>query len=312
MECRSKRKRNNPANIVGREAERDRDIDCEECKSMANPESKMIEFYKMSGSGNDFIIIDNRDLSLNVGDLPAFARKVCARKISIGADGLFLIEPSNTVDFKWQFFNADGSTAEMCGNGSRCVARYAYLKGIAGKKMSFETLAGIISAEVNDDVVKVRLTDPSPLRIAQTIILNGRECILDCIDTGVPHAVAFVDSVETYAIVGTGRQIRHHEHFAPRGTNADFAEVLDRHKMKVRTYERGVEDETLACGTGVVASVLAAAGRGLVETPVDVTVQSGETLRIYFTRQDDDFCEIYLEVKVKIVYQGLLFEESYK
>jgi diaminopimelate epimerase len=279
---------------------------------MANPESKMIEFYKMSGSGNDFIIIDNRDLSLNVGDLPAFVRKVCARRISVGADGLFLIEPSETVNFKWQFFNSDGSMGEMCGNGSRCVARYAYLKGIAPKKMSFETLAGIISAEVNNDVVKVRLTDPSPLRIAQTIMLNDRECILDCIDTGVPHAVAFVDSVETCAVVGTGRQIRNHEHFAPRGANADFAEVLNRHKMKVRTYERGVEDETLACGTGVVASVLAAAGRGLVETPVDVTVQSGETLRIYFTRRNDRFCEIYLEGKVKIIYHGFLFEEAYK
>ena len=272
----------------------------------------MIEFYKMSGSGNDFIIIDNRDLSLNVGDLPAFARKVCSRKISVGADGILLIEPSKTANFKWQFFNSDGSVAEMCGNAARCVARYAYLKGIAPKKMSFETFVGIISAEVNNDVVKVRLTDPSPLSIAQTIILNGRECILDCIDTGVPHAVAFVDSVETCAVVETGRQIRHHEHFAPRGTNADFAEVLNRHKMKVRTYERGVEDETLACGTGVVASVLAAAGRGLVDLPVDVTVHSGETLRIYFTRQDDRFCEIYLEGKVKIIYHGFLFEEAYK
>ena len=131
---------------------------------MADIKSKTIEFYKMSGSGNDFIIIDNRDLSLNVDDLPEFARRVCARKISVGADGLFLIEPSQRVDFKWQFFNADGSVAEMCGNGSRCVARFAYIKGIAGKKMSFETLAGIISAEVNGDVVKVRLTDPSPIK----------------------------------------------------------------------------------------------------------------------------------------------------
>ena len=272
----------------------------------------MIEFYKMSGSGNDFIIIDNRDLSLHVNNLPAFVRRVCERKISVGADGLLLIEPSKTANFQWKFYNSDGSVAEMCGNAARCVARYAYLKGIAPNKMSFETLVGIISAEVNDDVVKVRLTDPSPLRIAQTIMLNGRECILDCIDTGVPHAVAFVDSVETCAVAGTGRQIRHHEHFTPRGTNADFAEVLDRHKMKVRTYERGVEDETLACGTGVVASVLAAAGRGLVDSPVEVIVRSGETLRIYFTKKDDRFDEIYLEGKVKIIYQGLLFDEAYK
>ena len=288
------------------------DNKCEDCKYMDNKESKMIEFYKMSGSGNDFIIIDNRDLSLKVGDLPDFVRRVCERKISVGADGLFLIEPSSTVDFKWRFFNSDGSVAEMCGNGSRCVARYAYLQGIAGKKMSFETIAGIISAEVHDEVVKVKLTDPSPLKMAQTIMLDGRECILDCIDTGVPHSITLVDSVEACAIAETGRKIRHHKSFQPRGTNADFAEVLDRHQMKVRTYERGVEDETLACGTGAVASVLAASQRGLVDSPVDVIVRSGETLRIYFTRQHDRFSEIYLEGKVKIVYQGFLFEEAYK
>jgi diaminopimelate epimerase len=272
----------------------------------------MIEFYKMSGSGNDFIIIDNRDLSLNVGDFPTFVRKVCARKISVGADGLFLIEPSNTVDFKWQFFNSDGSMAEMCGNGSRCVARYAYLKGIAGKKMSFETLAGIISAEVNDDVVKVRLTDPSPVQSVGKLIFDDCQFVLDSVDTGVPHAVTFVDNLETCTVFEWGRKIRRHEYFQPRGANANFAMVIDRHKIRVRTYERGVEDETLACGTGDVASVLAAASRGLVDSPVDVLVQSGETLRIYFTKKGDLFDEIYLEGKVKIIYHGFLFEEAYK
>ncbi|MBN1473745.1 MAG: diaminopimelate epimerase [Syntrophaceae bacterium] len=271
-----------------------------------------IEFYKMSGSGNDFIIIDNRDLSLDVGDLPSFARRVCERKISVGADGLFLIEPSKIADFKWQFFNSDGSVAEMCGNGSRCVARYAYLKGIAPQKMSFETLAGIISAEVNNDVVKVRLTDPSPLKPGMKINITGSEIILDCIDTGVPHAVCFIDNVETCAVVEQGRKIRRHEYFQPRGTNANFVSVIDRHKIRVRTYERGVEDETLACGTGDVAAVLAAAQRDLVDSPVDVIVQSGETLRVYFSRKNDSFMEIYLEGLVKIVYQGFLFEEAYK
>lgn len=280
---------------------------------MHRDESRLISFYKMSGSGNDFIIIDNRDLSLNVGDLSSFARRVCARKISVGADGLFLIEPSATVDFKWRFFNSDGSIAEMCGNGSRCVARYAYLRGIAGAKMSFETLAGIITAEVRGDVVKVRLTDPSTLKNVQQILLDGQACVLDCIDTGVPHAVSFVNNLETFAVFDTGRKIRRHEFFHPKGTNANFASVLDRHTMKVRTYERGVEDETLACGTGAVASVLAAAGRNLVDSPVDVIVQSGETLRVYFSRLDGGgFKEIYLEGKVKIVYQGLLFEEAYQ
>ena len=278
---------------------------------MAKSKGK-IEFYKMSGSGNDFIIIDNMDLSLNVGDLSSFASNVCQRKISVGADGLLLIEPSKLADFKWQFFNSDGSMAEMCGNASRCVARYAYLKGIAPKKMSFETLAGIISAEVNDDVVKVRLTDPSPLKPGIKININGNEIILDFIDTGVPHTVCFIDNVEKCSAVDDGRKIRRHEYFQPRGTNANFVSVIDRHKIRVRTYERGVEDETLACGTGDVASVLAAAQRDLVDSPVDVTVQSGETMRIYFSRKNDRFAEIYLEGMVKIVYQGFLFEEAYK
>lgn len=275
-------------------------------------ESRLISFWKMSGSGNDFIIIDNRDLSLDVGDLPAFARRLCARKISVGADGLFLIEPSLVADFKWHFFNSDGSVAEMCGNGSRCVARWACQTGVTAAKLSIETLAGVIDAEVRDDMVKVRLTEPSPLKQNIPVFLESGECGLDCIDTGVPHAVCFVASVEACDVAGTGRQIRRHEVFQPKGTNANFALVLDRHKMRVRTYERGVEDETLACGTGVVASVLAAAGRNFVDSPVDVTVQSGEILCVYFSRAGDVFREIYLEGKVKMVYQGMLFEEAYR
>jgi diaminopimelate epimerase len=272
----------------------------------------MIEFYKMSGSGNDFIIIDNRDLSLKVGNLQDFVRKVCRQKLSVGADGLFLIEPSDCANFKWQFYNSDGSTADMCGNGARCVARYAFFKGIAGKKMSFETLAGIITAEVNNDIVKVRLTDPSPILSGEEINVNDKIFILDSVNTGVPHAVAFVDDPESFPVLDWGRKIRFHQHFAPQGTNADFAAVQSRQKMRVRTYERGVEDETLACGTGIVASVLAAAHRGLVDSPVDVKVQSGETLRIYFTRNGEYYTEIYLEGLVKMVYQGFIFEEAYK
>lgn len=272
----------------------------------------MIEFYKMSGSGNDFIIIDNRDLSLDVGDLPAFARRICERKISVGADGLILIEPSESADFKWRFFNSDGSMPEMCGNGSRCAARFAYIKGIAGKKMSFETIAGIISAEVKDDVVKVKLTDPSDVKTEIKIESAGQNFILDSVDTGVPHAVIFVSDIEKCDVYNDGRAIRYHEYFAPRGTNADFTVIFDRHKIRLRTYERGVEGETLACGTGMVAGVLAAAQRGLVESPVDVLVQSGETLRIYFENKKGLWREIYLEGRVKIVYQGLLFKEAYK
>lgn len=272
----------------------------------------MIEFYKMSGSGNDFIIIDNMDLSLDAGDLSEFARRICQRKFSVGADGLVIIEPSDTADFKWRFFNSDGSVAEMCGNASRCVARFAYMKGIAAKEMSWETIAGIISAEVRDDAVKVKLTDPSPVEASIKIEAEGNNFILDSIDTGVPHAVVFVDDLDKCDVFNDGRKIRYHDHFSPRGTNSDFAVVIDRRNLKVRTYERGVEDETLACGTGMVAAAITAAQRGLVESPVDVLVQSGETLRIYFENQDGLWKEIYLEGRVKIVYQGLLFEEAYQ
>jgi len=178
--------------------------------------------------------------------------------------------------------------------------------------MSFETIAGIITAEVNDDIVKVKLTDPSDVKLGEKIDVGSRIFILDSVNTGVPHAVAFVDNLESFAVAEWGRKIRFHEHFASEGTNADFAVVLDRQKIQLRTYERGVEDETLACGTGMVAAVLAAAQRGLVASPVDVLVQSGETLRIYYTRKDDRFDEIYLEGSVKMVYQGFLFEEAYK
>ncbi len=281
-------------------------------RTVSRPELQKIEFYKMSGSGNDFIIIDNRDLSIDVGDMREFVRHVCRRKLSVGADGLFFIEPSRIADFKWQFFNSDGSRAEMCGNGSRCVARYAYLRGITGGKMSFETTAGIISAEVKDDLVKVKLTDPSSVVCGEKIDVAGRLFVLDVVNTGVPHAVAFVEDLPSFAVADWGRKIRFHEHFAPQGTNVDFAVVLNRRKIELRTYERGVEDETLACGTGVVAAVLAAAERGLVPSPVDALVQSGEELRVYFTRHADRWQEIYLEGKVKMVYQGFLFAEAYK
>lgn len=274
--------------------------------------NKAIEFFKMSGSGNDFIIIDNRDLSLNVGNISKFARKICQRNFSVGADGLVIIEPSAKADFKWRFYNSDGSVAEMCGNASRCVARFMHLKGIAGKKMTWETIAGIIGAEVNGDTAKVKLTDPSALVAGIKIEADGQKFILDSIDTGVPHAVAFVDDIDNYDVYNIGRKIRFHKKFAPRGTNADFASVINRHKIKVRTYERGVEDETLACGTGIVAAVLTAAQRGLVESPTDVLVKSGETLRIYFENKNGAWREIFLEGKVKMVYQGLLFEEAYK
>jgi diaminopimelate epimerase len=272
----------------------------------------MIEFYKMSGSGNDFILIDNREGALAVGDVVEFVKSVCARKVSVGADGLILIERSDRVDFRWRFFNADGSEVEMCGNGGRCAARFAHLSGIAGEKMSFETVAGIIDAEVRGDVVKLRLTDPRDLVADDRIQIKNQILFVHSINTGVPHVVYFVRDPDQFDVFNTGRAIRHHEHYQPAGTNANFAAVIDNHTLRVRTYERGVEDETLACGTGSVASALIAARKGLVESPVDVRVQSGELLRIHFTATENGFKEVYLEGKVKVVYQGRLWDEAWK
>jgi diaminopimelate epimerase len=272
----------------------------------------MIVFFKLSGSGIDFILIDNRDGSLAVGDVVAFVKRVCERKVSVGADGLFLIEKSDRVDFKWRFFNADGSEAAMCGNGGRCVARFAFLLGIAGEKMSFETGAGIIDAEVQGDIVKIRLTDPHSLVMDEQIRVGNRIFFIHSIDTGVPHAVHFLHDLEGFDVFATGRAIRNHERYQPAGTNANFTTVVDGHTLRVRTYERGVEDETLACGTGSVASALIAARKGWVETPVDVIVQSGERLRVYFSPTPGGFEKVYLEGTAKVVYQGKLWNEAWE
>lgn len=272
----------------------------------------MIEFYKMSGSGNDFILIDNRNGELKVDDLIAFVRTLCARKGSVGADGLIIIEKSTCADFRWRFFNADGSEVEMCGNGGRCAARFAFLKKIAPAKMSFETVAGIIDATISGGTVKLRLTDPRQLELHHDLKTEAGLLSVSSINTGVPHAVHFVDDLEGFDVFGTGRMIRYHEHYQPAGTNANFVRILDGHTIQVRTYERGVEDETLACGTGSVAAALISARKGLVSSPVEVLVQSGERLKIYFEERSAGFGNVYLEGGAKVVYQGLLWEEAYK
>ena len=272
----------------------------------------MIDFMKMSGSGNDFIVIDNRDQSLAAGNITEFVRTVCERKVSVGADGLIIIENSDRADFRWRYFNADGSEADMCGNGARCTARFAYLRGIAKENMSFETGAGIIKAEVRGETVKVKLTEPYAIKVSIPLVIEGQPLEVSFINTGVPHVVLFVQDLDRYDAFNTGRKIRYHKEFQPEGTNANFMEVIDRHTIRVRTYERGVEDETLACGTGVVASVLISSCKGLVESPVDVRVRSGETLKIYFHKAGHVFKDIYLEGKANVVYEGRIWDEAYR
>ena len=269
-----------------------------------------LTFYKMSGSGNDFVLIDNRGGLLDQ-EPHGFARKICHRQLSVGADGLILIEPSEASDFKMRMFNADGSEAEMCGNGGRCVARLAYLLGIAKEEMIFETLAGLIRAEVRGSRVKLQMVKPHSLHLNLEVTVDHTPFTVHRINTGVPHAVLFVEDLETAPVVELGRKLRYHEAFQPAGTNVDFVKVLSPQELQIRTYERGVEDETLACGTGVVASALVAAASGKAAFPVRVGVRSGEVLTVYFEKRDGNFEEVFFEGEVRLIYQGELWEEGW-
>jgi len=275
-----------------------------------------IPFVKMSGTGNDFIIIDHRDPFINEADQSEFARIVCRRKFSVGADGLILIENSETADFRWQFYNGDGSEAEMCGNGARCAARFAFEKNIASATMRFETTAGEIEAFVlggPGESVKIRLTAPEDLRLNIPVTVGSMEQTLHFINTGVPHTVVLVNDAGDVPVADWGREIRFHETFQPAGTNTNFAQVISNDTLMVRTYERGVEGETMACGTGAVASALIAAYLEQAKPPVTVITSGGEELTIHFSftgegndRKLDLVAGIFLEGPAHTIYEGEL------
>lgn len=226
-----------------------------------------IPFYKMSGSGNDFIVVDNRDRLVNEENLRSWIASVCRRKQSVGADGLILIETSERADFKWRFFNADGGEAEMCGNGGRCVARLAHLKGIAPSLLRFETLAGVIRAEVKGPRVKLEMPQPSDVDLDHAVHLDEETVTVSSVTVGVPHVVVWTEDIDSVPIPVLGPTLRYHQHYAPAGTNVNFVQALEDGTFAIRTYERGVEDETLACGTGSVASALIASRKGMATSP---------------------------------------------
>jgi diaminopimelate epimerase len=273
---------------------------------------KKLTFFKMSGSGNDFIIIDNRNGVVDESDLPSFIINVCRRKMSVGADGLILIENSESADFKWHFYNADGGRAEMCGNGARCAARFAYLNKIAGSDMSFVTDAGTVHACVKRDRVKVKMTDPSDFNQDYTIKLKDGSLIVSSVNTGVPHVVVTTDSIEEADVVGLGREIRLHKKYAPAGTNVNFITKVKNGAFFIRTYERGVEDETLACGTGSIASALITALKHKTVSPLNVVTRSGVILTVYFKNDNGRFYDIYLEGDARVIYKGQLWEDAWR
>ncbi len=273
---------------------------------------RKLTFTKMSASGNDFILINNFDGKIPPETARELARKLCRRAVSVGADGLILLETPKNKEacFAWRFFNADGSEAEMCGNGGRCAARFAVVEGICPEKFLFETKAGLIAAEVRGKQVKIRLTPPKDLRLDFPLSLDQQTLTVSFVNTGVPHVVLILPEkeLESLPVSDLGRRIRFHPEFSPAGTNVNFVACLDRDLLRVRTYERGVEAETLACGTGATASALVAALKGLVTPPVKVKTSGGETLTIYFKTQNPT--EVFLEGEARFIYRASLFEEA--
>lgn len=265
-----------------------------------------LEFFKMSASGNDFMVIDNRDGKVDelFPIVREFVGKVCRQHHSVGADGVILIEGSETADFRWRFYNADGSEAEMCGNGGRCAARFAYMNGIAEKSVVFETVAGLIHAEVEGTRVKLQLTRPYDLKLDYPVALEDKEIFLSSVNTGVPHAVVLVDDIDHVPVDELGRHIRYHKTFGEKGTNVNFAEIVDRDNAKIRTYERGVEGETYACGTGAVAVGVILRNKDLLESPANIWTRGGERLRVHVNE------DVYLEGETRLIYVGRLHEEA--
>lgn len=242
-----------------------------------------VPFYKLQGCGNDFVAIDNRVLRLPRELMAEWAKKVCPRAFGVGADGILFVEPAPAgvaADYVWHFYNADGSRAEMCGNASRCVGRLAHALGLAGERHVLGTDAGpiAVAVDVAAGLVKVQLTEPKGLELNIKLDVDGREVTAHFVNTGVPHTVVPVDDVAAVDVAALGRAIRFHERFAPAGTNVNFVQIVDAGHTRVRTYERGVEGETYACGTGVSAVQVVLSALGLAGGELANTTSGGEVL----------------------------------
>ncbi len=261
----------------------------------------------MNGAGNDFILLDNRQglLSLDASSIAY----LCDRHRGIGADGILLVEWAEKEGLRMVYFNADGSRASFCGNGARCFARFAWEtehKNVGCGRLSFLTDCGTVEAWVEGERVKITMPSAKNLRLDVPISLSDRTLNGHAIDTGVPHVVLFGDYEKwtEAALQDLGYEIRWHKAFQPEGTNVNFVWKAGEQAIKVRTYERGVEGETLACGSGVTASALISSVILGMEPPIDVYVRSGERLQVHFRRTEKGFEEVFLEGPAKKVFVG--------
>ena len=254
------------------------------------------------GSGNDFIVFSNKNKEINLS--PAWVKKICQRRTGIGADGLIIIEDSKKADFLMRIINSDGSEAEMCGNGARCAALFATLSSVAKPKMVFETKAGLIRAEVFNNEVKINLNNPNSLILNKMIKLEDSSLLVHHINTGVPHTVLILKEISSVDVESLGKKIRFHQDFAPKGTNVNFVKVINKENIEVRTYERGVESETLSCGTGSAASACIGYLLKLTYPPVKVKTAGGEYLTIDFQEKDSQITNLSMSGPVSVVYEG--------
>src|ERR1700731_10402 len=265
----------------------------------------MLRFTKMNGAGNDFVMIDNRAGEVRLQ--PEQIVRICDRHRGIGADGILLLENgSNGADFQMRYYNRDGGEAEMCGNGARCFTRFANKIAGAPEKISFQTPAGLIRGELRGELVTLQMTDPKDLRLGIEIVTNVEKEHAHFINSGVPHVVVPVSKVDDVDVRRRGQPIRRHKMFSPAGANVNFIEKIGAQKILLRTFERGVEDETLACGTGVVASALIFAATEKVDGPISVTVRSGSELSVDFNRAGDQFTNVPLTGPAEFAFEGAI------
>jgi diaminopimelate epimerase len=240
-----------------------------------------LPFVKYHGAGNDFVLMDLCRSTLHV-DFAALARSICDRRFGIGADGLLLLFPSTVADFKMRIFNPDGTEPAMCGNGLRCLAHYVLKSRNIFSEVSVETRCGVFRCRGWEDQIAVRMGWPTKLFWS----LPLEKYTVYVVDTGVPHAVIFVDRLDAVDVAAEGRFLRFHPRFSPEGANVNFVTVLQGDKLSLRTYERGVEGETLACGTGAAAAAFVAREVRRVPSPICVQTRSSETLRFLFFEEE--------------------------
>ena len=271
----------------------------------------------MNGAGNDFVVLNNLEEHLRVEDLPQVARTLCERHLSIGADGLMVVDaPDQGGDYKMRFYNADGSMGEMCGNGARCICRYGYENGLAGETQTIETTAGIVTGRrITSRLYKIRLNDPTTVRLDYPVEVDGVRCACSYVelgDPGIPHAVVpyhDLKNADANELRELGRKLRWHPAF-PKGANVNFYEITGEDIVYERTFERGVEDFTYACGTGTGSLVTVLTLQGKVsghDVQVDMT---GGRLIIDTVREGSVIRDLYLTGPTNIVAKGEVTDED--